>query len=133
MIDALIDKGDLTPDEQEYLNLLGTLVYLYEEDTVEIPEWRGVPLINALLSERNLRQIDLVPILQTESIVHALFNGHHKLTSLEIEKLSEFFSLPPDLFLDPMPASAKNGPFTSATFLPATGEERMAVFGSNMS
>ena len=54
VIDALIDKGDLTPDEQEFLNLLGTLVYLYEEDSVRIPELRGVPLIKALLSERNL-------------------------------------------------------------------------------
>ena len=59
VIDALIDKGDLTADEQEYLNLLGTLVYLYEEDSVQIPELRGIPLINALLSERDLQKMFL--------------------------------------------------------------------------
>ena len=133
VIDALIDKGDLTPDEQEFLNLLGTLVYLYEEDSVRIPELRGVPLIKALLSERNLHHTDLVPIFKTESIVHALFNGHHQLTTSEIEKLAEFFSLPSDLFFDPTPTSAKNEPFVSATFLPPAGQERMAVLSSHMS
>jgi len=34
VIDALIDKGDLTPDEEEYLDLLGTLLYTYEEQHV---------------------------------------------------------------------------------------------------
>lgn len=130
VIDALIDKGDLTPDEQEYLNLLGTLVYLYEEDSVQIPELRGIPLINALLSERDLQQIDLLPIFKTESIVHALLNGHHQLTTSEIGQLAEFFSLPQDLFLDATPASAKNGSLISAAFLPATSQEPMVALGS---
>ncbi len=120
VIDALIDKGDLTPDEQEYLNLLGTLVYLYEEDNIQIPELRGIPLINALLSERNLQKIDLLPIFKTESVVHALLNGHYQLTTSEIDQLSGFFNLPQDLFLHATPASAKNGSLVSATYLPAT-------------
>ena len=31
VIDSLIDKGELTADEQDYLNVLGTLVYEYVE------------------------------------------------------------------------------------------------------
>jgi hypothetical protein len=31
VIDSLIDRGKLTPDEQDYLNVLGTLVYEYEQ------------------------------------------------------------------------------------------------------
>ncbi|MEG4498812.1 transcriptional regulator [Microcoleus sp. F10-C6] len=30
-IDSLLDKGELTPDERDYLNVLGTLVYEYEQ------------------------------------------------------------------------------------------------------
>lgn len=112
IIDALIDKGDLTSDEQEYLNLLGTLIYLYEEDTVQIPELRGVALIKALLSERDLHLKDLVPIFKTESIVRAVLNGQRKLTSKHVDQLAEFFSLPHDLFFEPVRSSHK-APFVS--------------------
>jgi HTH-type transcriptional regulator / antitoxin HigA len=100
VIDALIDKGDLTPDEEEYLDLLGTLVYAYEAEHVPMPELRGVDLIRVCLSERNLRQKDLIPIFKTESIVSAVLNGRRKLTVEHIRKLSKFFKLPPELFLE---------------------------------
>ncbi len=32
-VDRLVDKQDLTPDEEEYLYLLGTLIMDYEERT----------------------------------------------------------------------------------------------------
>ena len=31
VIDSLIDRGELTPDEQDYVNVLGSLVYEYEQ------------------------------------------------------------------------------------------------------
>jgi HTH-type transcriptional regulator/antitoxin HigA len=100
VIDALIDKGDLTADEEDYLNLLGTLIYVYEAENVPLPELRGVDLIRVCLAERNLRQKDLVPIFKTESIVSAVLNGRRKLTVEHIRKLSKFFKLPPELFLE---------------------------------
>src|SRR6478672_6821744 len=61
VIDSLIDQSELTPDQQDYLNVLGTLVYEYQQLYHEpIPELRGVELIKALLAEYNLRQKDLV-------------------------------------------------------------------------
>ncbi len=51
VIDSLIDKGELTPDEQDYLNVLGTLVYEYEEKHKSIPDIYGVELLKALIAE----------------------------------------------------------------------------------
>lgn len=98
VVDALLDKGDLTADEEDYLDLLGTLIYLYEQQTVHIPDIWGVELIKAFLSERGLRQKDLVSVFKTESIVSALLNGHRKLTLEHIEKLAEFFNVSAALF-----------------------------------
>jgi HTH-type transcriptional regulator/antitoxin HigA len=98
VVDALLDKGDLTADEEDYLDLLGTLIYLYEQQTVHIPDIWGVELIKAFLSERGLRQKDLVSVFKTESIVSAVLNGHGKLTVEHIEKLAEFFNVSPALF-----------------------------------
>jgi HTH-type transcriptional regulator / antitoxin HigA len=79
-IDALLDQPALNPDEQTYLNLLGTLVHEYEETQVPIPTLSGIELLKVLIEERNLRQKDLVPIFKTESIASAVLNGQRQLT-----------------------------------------------------
>ena len=104
VVDALIDRGDLTPDEEDYLDLLGTLVYEYEEEHVQIPSLFGVDLLKALIEESNLRQKDLVPIFKTESIVSEVLSGQRKLTVEHIQKLADFFHISPTAFFE----SAKN-------------------------
>jgi HTH-type transcriptional regulator/antitoxin HigA len=49
VIDSLIDRAELTTDEQDYLNVLGTLVYEYEQKHQPIPDIHGVELLKALL------------------------------------------------------------------------------------
>jgi HTH-type transcriptional regulator/antitoxin HigA len=105
VIDLLIDRGELTPDEQDYLNVLGSLVYEYEQLHYEpIPDLHGVELIKSLLTEFDLRQKDLVPIFKTESIVSAVLNGQRQLTANHIGKLADFFHISPAAFFE----SSKN-------------------------
>ncbi len=99
VIDSLIDRGNLTPDEQDYLNVLGSLVHDYEELHHPLPTLQGVELIKALMIELNLRQKDLVPIFKTESIVSAVLNGKRQLTVEHIQKLADFFHISPAVFL----------------------------------
>ncbi|PZO39391.1 MAG: transcriptional regulator [Pseudanabaena frigida] len=94
----LIDRGNLSTDEEEYLNVLGTLVEQYEQVHHPIPDIYGVELIEALLEEFDLKQKDLVPIFKTESIVSAVLNGHRKLMTEHIEKLANFFHVSPAVF-----------------------------------
>jgi HTH-type transcriptional regulator / antitoxin HigA len=99
-IDALIDKDELSEDEQDYLNLLGTLVYEYEEKTVEIPDIYGVEMLKALIEEFELRQKDLTSIFKTESIVSDVLNRKRSLTVEHIQKLSQFFHVSPSVFFE---------------------------------
>ncbi|MEM7066191.1 MAG: hypothetical protein AAF572_23870 [Cyanobacteria bacterium P01_B01_bin.77] len=57
-IDELLDKGEMTEDEQDYLNLLGTLVYKSEQQTVESPDIHGIEMLKVLIEEFGLRQKD---------------------------------------------------------------------------
>ncbi len=98
VIDSLLDKGELTSEEHEYINVLGTLVREYEETQEPIPDIYGVELLKALLVEFGLRQKDLVPIFKTESIVSAVLSGQRQLTANHIKKLSEFFHISPAAF-----------------------------------
>lgn len=99
----LIDKGDLSPDEHDYMMLLGVLIQAY--DDVYYPDAmfdvRGSEFVRQLLQEQGLRQKDLVPIFKTESIVSDVLNGKRRMTVEHLVKMSDFFHLPIEAFIEP--------------------------------
>ncbi len=103
-LDRLIDQDELSPAEQDYLDLLGTLIWEYEartEDRVNF-ELRGVDLVKGLLELHGLKQKDLLPIFKTRSIVSAVLSGKRRLTVAQINALAAFFKLPHALFFQPI-------------------------------
>ncbi len=98
VIDSLIDRAPLTPDESDYLNVLGTLVYEYEQTLEPVPDIYGVELLKVLIEDRGLRQKDLLPIFKTESIISAILNNQRKLTARHIQELAELFQISPAAF-----------------------------------
>ena len=84
-----------------YLELLGTLIYAYEQAHVEIQALGGLELIQALLAERGLTQRDLVRagIFATPSIASEVLARKRALTTDQVRALSSYFKLPADLFL----------------------------------
>lgn len=103
VVDSLLDKGELTESEEDYLNLLGLLIYEYESKLDLVPDIYGVELLKVLIAELNLKQKDLVPIFKTESIVSDVLKGKRKLTVEHIQKLAEFFNLSPAVFFPENP------------------------------
>ena len=97
-IDSLLDKGELTRDERDYLHVLGMLVYEYEQTLELIPDIYGVELLKALIEDFELRQKDLVPIFKTESIISDILREKRQLTTEHIQKLAEFFCVLPAVF-----------------------------------
>ena len=98
VIDSLLDKPKLSKDESDYLNVLGTLVYEYEETQESIPDIYGIDLLKVLLSEFGLKQKDLISIFKTESIVSDVLNKKRQLTVRHIQELAKFFSVSPAVF-----------------------------------
>jgi HTH-type transcriptional regulator / antitoxin HigA len=87
--------------EELYVDLLGTLIYAYEQAHVEIPALGGLELIHALLAERGLTQRDLVRagIFATASVASEVLAGKRSLTTDQIRGLAAYFRLPADVFL----------------------------------
>lgn len=54
IIDSLLDQEKLTPDERDYLHLLGLVVSEYEEKNYHVPNIYGVELLKVLIEELNL-------------------------------------------------------------------------------
>lgn len=107
VIDSLIDhappfdqaQGTRNDDEEDYLHVLGTLVYEYEQTLEPIPDIHGVELLKVLIEDNELLQKDLVPIFKTESIVSDILNQKRQLTTRHIKELAKFFNVSPAAFL----------------------------------
>jgi HTH-type transcriptional regulator/antitoxin HigA len=99
VIDSILNNLPLTPDEQDYLDLLGTLVYEYEQTQEPVPDIYGIELLKALMEEYGFHERDLIPIFETESMVSDILTEKSQLTVNHIQKLAELFNLSPAVFL----------------------------------
>ena len=99
VINRLLDKPQLTVEEREYLNVLGSLIYEYEENQEPIPDIYGIELLKFILEERNLQKQDLLSIFESKSTLDDIFDGLQELTPIYIQKLANFLNISPDLFL----------------------------------
>jgi HTH-type transcriptional regulator/antitoxin HigA len=99
VINRLLDKPQLTAEEREYLNVLGALIYEYEENQEPIPDIYGIELLKFILEERNLQKQDLLSIFESKSTLDDILDGQQELTPIYIQKLANFLNISPDLFL----------------------------------
>ncbi len=98
VINRLLDKPQLTAEEREYLNVLGSLIYEYEENQEPIPDIYGIELLKFILEERNLQKQDLLSIFESKSTLDDILDGQQDLTTVYIQKLANFLNISPDLF-----------------------------------
>ena len=99
-INSILDKGKLIQDDRDYLKVLGTLVYDYEDKNEPMPTLKGIELLKALLEESNLQPKDLIPICQSESMVLDILDGKRELTASQIKELAVFFHISPADFFE---------------------------------
>lgn len=98
-IDAIIDRQNITQDDKDYLEVLGTLVYDYEQKHEPMPVIEGIELLKALMSEENLQPCDLISIFEDESIIAEVLEKKQGLTAKQLQKLGDFFQISPIRFL----------------------------------
>ena len=98
-IDAIIDRQNITQDDKDYLEVLGTLVYDYEQKHEPMPVIEGIELLKALMSEENLQPCDLISIFEDESTIAEVLEKKQELTAKQVQKLGDFFQISPIRFL----------------------------------
>lgn len=92
-IDSILDKRNITQDDKNYLRVLGTLVYDYEQQHEPMPVLKGIEMIEALLEESNQEPRGLVAIVGNETDVEDILSGKRAPSQDEIEKLAKFFKI----------------------------------------
>ena len=100
MINELIDAPSLSAGSEGYLDALSDLIGVYESKTVHFPKVGGVEVLRFLMEEHGLQQKDLVKIFGSKSVVSEVLNGKRRLALQHIARLSEYFGVPSDVFMD---------------------------------
>jgi HTH-type transcriptional regulator/antitoxin HigA len=88
-----------SPAEEEAIELLTLLIDRYERENYPIPAADARGVVRFLMERQGLTQRDLISQFGTESAVSMFLSGKRKLTLRQVQRLSERFGLPGDVFL----------------------------------
>ncbi len=110
VVDDLTDRGDLSPSESDYLDVLGDLVEKYEDRHVEMPHVSDAAMLRSLMDETGVTQADVVRGTGiSKTVLSLVVNGKRDLTRDHIGVISKFFGVNPSSFLNPVPGRAAGG------------------------
>ena len=100
LVESLTHNSDLTPEEEQIVELLITLIEKFEAEHYPLNNL-STPLsrLTFLMEENQLHQADLIEVFEAKDIVSEVLSGKRQISKSHALKLGEFFSLNPALFL----------------------------------
>lgn len=99
IVDRLAVKREPSVEEELLLELLSTLIEVYENEKYPIPDAPPHVMIQQFMLDRGLRQADLVAVLGSRSLVSEVVNGKRKPSKMQVKNLGRFFGVSPELFI----------------------------------
>ena len=98
-VDKLITKAKPNTEEEKILELMVTLIEVYESEHYPIPRAEPRSVIKMLMEDRGLEQKDLIGVLGSKSAVSQVLNGNRHPSKTQVKNLAEFFHVKPELFV----------------------------------
>ena len=99
MVDSLIDRDDLAPGEQDYLDVLSDIIEVYETNEHPIAPVSDGAMLRHLLEAKGVSQADVSRETEiAESTISEVLAGKRSLSRGHIGKLSRFFNVKPGVF-----------------------------------
>lgn len=99
IVESLLSRNNLTPEEDTLLELLVKLIEDFEETHYQINASTPHSRLLHLMDARNLEPADLVEIMDTLEIVTQIINNQLEITKKQAEALGKFFDVNPSLFI----------------------------------
>jgi HTH-type transcriptional regulator/antitoxin HigA len=99
-IDSLIDRDGLSPDEEDYLEILGDIVAKYETEHHPMPPVSDADMLRHLIEARDTTQAKVAEETGiAESTISAILAGKRGLSRKHIEALARHFKVKPAVFI----------------------------------
>lgn len=99
IVDRLAVKKNLSLEEGRLLNLLSTLIEVYEDEHHPIPNAPPHVMIQGFMQDRGLRNKDLEPILGSSGVTSEVISGKRKPSQAQIKNLAKFFEVSAEFFI----------------------------------
>jgi HTH-type transcriptional regulator / antitoxin HigA len=100
MIDSLLDRGGLAPDEEDYLDVLSDLVEKYEDEHHPMPPVSGAEMLRYLIEIREVNQTKVAKATGiAESTLSEILTGKRALNVKHIPALARYFRVNPGVLV----------------------------------
>ena len=99
IVDKLAVKKDLSLEESRLLDLLSTLIEVYEDERYPIPDAPPHVMIQGFMQDYGLRNKDLEPVLGSSGVTSEVISGRRKPSKRQVKKLASFFGVSPEFFV----------------------------------
>ncbi|RUS95856.1 hypothetical protein DSM106972_088690 [Dulcicalothrix desertica PCC 7102] len=95
IVEKLMHRRNLTPEEDELFDLLITLIEKFEQEYYA-PGQSSTPhsMLVFLMEQKDIKQSDLVRVISSEVV-----NGKREISKVEAKALGDFFKVDADLFV----------------------------------
>ena len=100
-LEALDSREDLSVEEERIAELLTFLIEDFEEKNYALPPAPPNEVVRHLMDANDLRQVDMVDVFGSPSVVSEVLSGKRDLSKAHIERLSRRFNVSPELFFPP--------------------------------
>ena len=98
VLENLLRQKKRTAEQKRLAELLTLLIEKFEEKKYALPAGDPIDMLRHLMDSNNLRQVDLLDVFGTASVISEVLKGKRELSKAHITKLSERFHLSPALF-----------------------------------
>lgn len=100
VVNSLIDREELSPDESDYLEVLGDLVEKYESDKHPLPPVSDADMLRHLMEARDTTQSAVATETGISvSTISEILSGKRGLNRRHIEALARHFHVSPAVFI----------------------------------
>jgi HTH-type transcriptional regulator / antitoxin HigA len=90
----------LSPAQERLLKLLVNLIESFEDRHYQLKRANPLEILTELMSQRGLKQKDLVSVFGSQGIASEVLNGKREISKAMAKALGEFFNVSPALFFD---------------------------------
>jgi HTH-type transcriptional regulator / antitoxin HigA len=100
-VTKLMRLGDaISPAQERLLRLLVNLIESFEDRHYQLKSATSLEILTELVSDRGLKQKDLVPVFGSQGVASEVLNGKRGISKSHAKALGEFFNVSPSLFVE---------------------------------
>ena len=98
VLEELLRKKRRSPEEKRLAELLTLLIEEFERREYTLPHAGPMDVLRHLMDANGLRQVDLLDVFGTASVISEVLKGKRELSKTHIAKLSGRFHVSPAVF-----------------------------------